>query len=142
MADRLAPGPDDLLVDLGAGLGHVAMLYHLLTGTRARGVEVQPTYTARARRTAETLGLRGVDFVTVDVRRAEYREGSAYYMFTPFHGEILRGVLGRLHEAAAERPIRICTYGPCTLVVAREPWLRSLDVTAGHPSRLAVFSPR
>lgn len=146
MADRLAPGPDDLLVDLGAGLGHVAMLYHLLTGARARGIEVQPTYTERARRTAAALGLGGVDFVTVDVRRAAYDEGSAYYMFTPFHGRILRSVLDRLRAAATERPVaerlRICTYGPCTLVVAREAWLRSLDVPAGHPSRLAIFSPR
>ena len=142
MADRLAPGANDLLVDLGAGLGHVAMLYHLLTGTPAQGIEFQPTYVARARETAAELGLRGVRFEHSDVRRAGYGEGIAFYMFTPFHGQILRDVLGLLRAEAAKRPIRICTYGPCTLAVARVPWLRSTDVDAGHTSRLAIFAPR
>src|SRR6202042_980367 len=37
-AVRDAPvGPEDELVDLGAGLGRVAMLVHLLSGARTRG---------------------------------------------------------------------------------------------------------
>ncbi len=35
MVDRLALGLGDLFVDLGAGLGQVVLLYHLLTGTRS-----------------------------------------------------------------------------------------------------------
>ncbi|HEX3772570.1 MAG TPA: hypothetical protein VHV30_16945, partial [Polyangiaceae bacterium] len=45
-------GPGDVLVDLGAGLGKVAMAVHLLTGARARGVEVQPALVAKARERA------------------------------------------------------------------------------------------
>jgi protein-L-isoaspartate O-methyltransferase len=42
----------DVVVDLGAGLGKVVMLAHLLTGARAHGIELQPELVERARAAA------------------------------------------------------------------------------------------
>src|SRR5690242_12145414 len=39
---------DDVVVDLGAGLGKVVLLARLLTGAKARGVEIQPGLVRRA----------------------------------------------------------------------------------------------
>src|ERR1700679_2728882 len=46
---------DDVLVDLGSGLGKVVLLTALLTGATARGVELQPALVGRARLAAARL---------------------------------------------------------------------------------------
>ncbi len=142
IVDRLSLGPGDLFVDLGAGLGQVAMLVHMLTGVRARGIEMQPTYVAAARDTAREFGLRGVEFLVADARAADYGEGTAWYLFTPFHGEILQAVLARLREQSHRKELRICTYGPTTIEVSRCAWLRSVDGGLPHTSCLGLFAPR
>lgn len=140
MVDRVPMGPEDVFVDLGAGLGQVPILVHLLTGVRARGVELQPGYAAQARRIAAELDLTGVTFDNADARRADLTEGTAFYLFTPFVGDVLQSVLDRVHEAAARHPVLVCSYGASTLQVARQPWLRSVDGNAREEFRLAVFS--
>lgn len=125
MLGRTALGPDDVLVDLGAGLGHVPMLAALCTGARAVGVEWQPAYVACARRAARTLGLDAVRFVAQDARHADLSAGTVFFLYTPFGGAVLREVLDALRAEAARRPIRLCTFGPCTAAVAGEPWLRA-----------------
>jgi hypothetical protein len=139
MIDEAQIGPEDVFYDLGAGLGHVAILVHLLTGARTCGVEVEPAFCAYARASAARLGLSGVTFITADARRADYGEGNVFFLFTPFRGSILRGVLGRLQEQAALYSIRVCTYGTCTHEVARVPWLQVQRANMVHDFRLAVF---
>jgi hypothetical protein len=142
MVDRLALGPGDLFVDLGAGLGQVVLLYHLLTAVPGQGIERQPSYCAAAREMAAEFGAPGIGFVAADARQADYRQGTAFYLFTPFHGAVLQSVLDRLRATATHPGIRICTYGPCTLEVARQSWLRSVDLQPPHPSRLSLFAVR
>src|SRR5580704_8458057 len=57
LARRITVGEADVFYDLGAGLGQVVLLMHLLTGVEARGVEIEPAYCEYARRCAEGLGL-------------------------------------------------------------------------------------
>jgi SAM-dependent methyltransferase len=131
MLVRTAPGQRDVLVDLGSGLGHVPMLAALCTGARAVGVEWQPAYVACARRAARALRLDGVRFVAADAREADLSLGTLFFLYTPFDGAVLRTVLDALRAQAARRPIRLCTFGPCSRIVAGEPWLRA----DGPPAR-------
>jgi histone methylation protein DOT1 len=140
LIDHSGLGPGDVLYDLGAGLGHVVMLVNLLAGIRTTGIEIDPAFCAYARRASEALGLSDVRFVNVDARDAEYADGTVFFMFTPFTGGLLEAVLDRLRCEAAKRMIRVCTYGSCTLRVAHQRWLRSLDANADHEFKLAVFS--
>jgi hypothetical protein len=127
----------DVLVDLGSGLGHVPLLAGICTGARAIGVELEPAYVACARQAAAELGLSRVEFLQQDARIADLSSGTVFYLYTPFRGAIMREVLDRLREETARRDIRVCTFGPCTSVVAHEPWLSSSD--ALHTDRIAVF---
>jgi hypothetical protein len=77
-------GARDVVVDLGAGLGRVAMLVHLLSGSRTVGIEIQPQLVERARATA----------------------GSVFFLYAPFNGALLRRVLAKL--SAVERPFVVC----------------------------------
>lgn len=74
----------DVFYDLGSGLGQVVMLVHLLTGVKAKGVEVEPAFCAFAQEQAHTLGLTNVAFINTDARTADYNDGTIFFMFTPF----------------------------------------------------------
>lgn len=123
LIERAAPGADDVLVDLGSGLGHVPLLVGLCTDARAIGVELQPAYVARARACAQAMNLRRVEFIAQDARDADFSRGTLFYLYTPFGGAILRTVLDALRKEAGRRAFRVCSYGPCTPVIAQESWL-------------------
>lgn len=117
----------DVLIDIGSGLGHVPLLAAICTRARCIGVEREAAYVDSARQCAQALGLANADFVRQDAREADLSAGTVFYLYTPFVGAMLDGMLARLRREADTRPIRIATLGPCTPIVAREPWLESAD---------------
>jgi SAM-dependent methyltransferase len=110
---------DDELVDLGAGLGRVVILAHLLSGARASGVEIQEPLVRSARARCAALGLAGVTFVHGNAADAAL-DGSIFFLYAPFNGEMLARVLRRLEEVARRRPIVLCAVG---LELPDLPWL-------------------
>jgi hypothetical protein len=139
LIERARLGPRDRFYDLGSGLGQVAALVALLSGARATGIEREPAYCDYARRCAAGLRLQGVDFVQADVRHADLGGGTVYYLYTPFRGAILAQVLQRLRQEAAQRPLRVCSYGPCTLELAEAGWRPLPDGAPLGPDTVAVF---
>src|SRR5262249_53521494 len=97
---REAPvGPQDELVDLGAGLGRVVLLVHLLSGARARGVEIQAPLVDLARARCAELALAAVSFVHGDAADCEL-DGSIFFLYAPFGGDVLARVVRRLEGVA------------------------------------------
>ena len=139
LVERAALQKHDTFSNLGSGLGQVVILVSLLSGARAKGIEFDPAYCEYARRCAKELNLSEVDFINVDAREAEYADGTVFFLYTPFEGKMLLEVLGRLKEEAQRRTIGVYTYGPCTLEVSRQDWLKSVDQKAYPINRLAVF---
>ncbi len=130
---------DDVFYDLGAGLGQVAILVGLLSGARAKGIEFEPAYCDYAQRCAARLNLSHVEFANVDARDADYSDGTIFFMYTPFGGSMLQKVLEKLGSESRKRTIKICTYGPCTLRVSNQAWLRCIGPSPDHEYELAVF---
>lgn len=130
----------DVFFDIGAGLGQVAILVHLLTGIPTRGIEFEPAFCDYAEACAAALHLREVIFINVDAREADYSEGTVFFMFTPFKGEILQDVLAILEKESQRRKIKIITYGPCTARVALESWLYFATPEDNNMYKLAVFN--
>lgn len=117
---------DDVLVDIGAGLGRVLLLAHLLSGARGHGVEIQPALVAGARRCAEELRLSGVSFAEANAKDASL-EGSVFFMYSPFNGDTLDSVVNKLREVATRRPIVVCAVG---LELPAAPWLVRRETTS------------
>lgn len=115
---------DDIVVDLGSGMGHVPLLVSICTDAQACGVEREPAYVESARRAAQALHVNRASFVAQDARDADFSRGTVFYLYTPFTGDMLRHVLDRLHDEARHRSFRVATLGPCTPAVAGESWLR------------------
>ncbi|WP_436491516.1 hypothetical protein [Chitinophaga sp. ARDCPP14] len=131
---------EDVFFDIGAGLGQVAILVNLLTGIATRGIEFEPAFCDYAGACAAALHLPAVTFINVDAREADYSEGTVFFMFTPFKGEILQEVLSILQKESVKRKIRLITYGPCTSRVALESWLYIATPADDNMYKLAVFN--
>jgi hypothetical protein len=109
----------DELVDLGAGLGRVLVLVHLLSGARTHGIEIQPHLVDRARATCAELRLWAVTIEQANA--AEHAlDGSVFFLYAPFNGEMLAQVVRRLEEVARRRRIII---GTVDLELHDTPWL-------------------
>jgi len=137
---RTALGEDDVLIDLGSGLGHVPLLASICTNSRSIGIELEPVYVECARRSAQSLNLGNASFIQQDARAAKLTAGTVFYLYTPFTGAMLRAVLDSLQAEGARRDIRICTFGPCTATVADEAWLEVVD--AAPSDRVSIFRSR
>ncbi|MEO6418255.1 MAG: hypothetical protein ABIP39_02540, partial [Polyangiaceae bacterium] len=111
--------PEDELVDLGSGLGRVVILAHLLSGARARGIEIQEPLVRGARARCAELTLPALSFDHADAAEAEL-DGSVFFLYAPFNGEMLTRVLRRLEGVARRRPIVLCAVG---LEFRDVPWL-------------------
>jgi len=111
--------PDDEFVDLGAGLGRVTLLTHLLSGARATGVEIQEHLVRAARARCADFALPRVSFVHANAADVEL-EGSVFFLYAPFNGAMLSQVLGRLEAVARRRAITVCAVD---LELRDVPWL-------------------
>jgi H2-forming N5,N10-methylenetetrahydromethanopterin dehydrogenase-like enzyme len=109
----------------------------MLAGARSVGVEVEAAYVASARECAESLNLAGVEFIHEDARACDLSGGTVFYLYSPFTGSMLAEVLERLREESMLRPIKICTLGPCTCVIARERWVTARE--RPDPGQITVF---
>jgi SAM-dependent methyltransferase len=118
---------DDVVVDLGSGMGKAAILASLLTGATARGVELQPELVQRAREAAARAGAAGVTFQQGDAREAPVDDGTVFFLYLPFRGPVMDDVLARLRAVAVRRPIVVAALGVDLDRAA--PWLvrRPLD---------------
>jgi hypothetical protein len=134
--------PDEVFYDLGSGLGRVAIVAHLVSGARVKGVEIDPAHYEKACDYASKLGLSQVAFINADAREVEYDDGSVFFMYTPFTGEILATVIDKLRRVAEKRPIRLCSYGPCTIMIAEQSWLRSEAEDIFDPYTAVTFFSR
>ncbi|HET6552562.1 MAG TPA: hypothetical protein VFG49_03415 [Dyella sp.] len=139
LVQRAVVTRDDVFIDLGSGLGHVPMLASILTGAQCVGIEREPVYARLAQQTAASLQLDRLTFIAQDVRDADLSQGTVFYLYTPFTGDILRTVLDALRNESARRPVRIVTFGPCAGVIAEEAWLQPAGPCEAN--RITVFYP-
>lgn len=124
-AIREAPITDhDELVDLGSGLGRVVMLVHLVTGARARGIELQEHLVRRARERAAALGLSEISFVHDDATGIDL-DGTVFFLYAPCNGDMLARLIGRMETVSQRHRIVVCAVG---VELPGVPWL------AGRPT--------
>jgi len=137
---RAALTERDLLIDLGSGLGHVILMASICSGANCTGIELEPSYVDCARKSAQSLNLNNARFIEGDARAADLSGGTIFYLYTPFSGAILRDVVNSLRQQAVSRAIRIGTFGPCTRVVAEQPWLSPIGPR--ETDSVAIFRSR
>jgi precorrin-6B methylase 2 len=140
LVERVALVKEDVFYDLGSGLGQVGILVNLLAGITTKGVEFEPAFCNYAKSCATELNLSNVTYINIDARETDYSQGTIFFMFTPFNGEMLQAVLDHLKDEALSRKIKIVTYGPCTAQVALQTWLNVASPKDDNIYKLGVFT--
>jgi SAM-dependent methyltransferase len=108
---REAPlGPEDVLVDIGAGLGRAAILAHLLSAARVVGVEIQAPLVEQARARCAELGIAGVSFVHGDAADIAL-DGSVFFLYAPCNGEMMARVMRQIAGVARRHPLAVAAVG-------------------------------
>ncbi len=139
LIQELRPKSDDVFYDLGSGIGHVPILFSLFSDVRCKGIELEESYVRYSDDCLKKLGLPNIEFIQTDARDANYDDGTIFYLYTPFRGEVLRQVLMRLEEQAKRRSIRVCAFGPCTVQVSKAKWLQPIFEMAKSESHFVIF---
>lgn len=122
---------DDVVVDIGSGIGRAAAVFHLVTGAPVVGVEIQGQLVAAARSLAARLAAP-LTFIEGDAADVVPR-GTVYFLYCPFSGHRFAQLLSQLE---AMHPVRICCVD---LPLPASAWLEAVhadyDLTVWRSTR-------
>lgn len=114
IADRISPRADDVFYDIGCGHGRAVLFFARTPIARAVGVELRDEVIARARENAARLKGRRceIDLRHGDALTQDYSDASFIYLYNPFDGEVMDGVLAKIRSDRAGRPTRFVYANP------------------------------
>lgn len=130
----LALSPQDVMYDIGCGMGRVVCMFAREKISRCIGIEFDPQLARIAEENARRLrGRRAeIEIRCCDAAVANYSAGTIYWMFNPFGSQTLEAVMHRLHQSVAQHPriIQLVYVNPVhEHVLERAGWLeRTADV--------------
>jgi len=75
-------------------------------------VEYGQSYVESARRNGERFALRNLEFIHADVRDVDLSDGTVFYLYFPFWGEVAHAVARMLGAVARTRDITVYASGP------------------------------
>jgi len=134
--------PDDVVTDLGSGLGRVVFSAAWAGARRAEGVELVEwlTEAAEANRTRSKLKDHDIRFIRSDARAHDFSQTTLLYMFHPFGHSIVAEVLEKARadrkSASTSQPLRIAYVNPVAdTVLADSGWLRHVETLPPLPQR-------
>lgn len=110
----LKASPQDVLYDLGCGMGRVICVMARGPTRRCVGIELSPGLCEIARDNAGKLRRRKavIEIVCGDAAAADLSAGTIYFMFNPFGTATMKQVLASIEvsRSDADRPIAIVYY--------------------------------
>lgn len=113
---RVQPTPNDVLVDLGCGMGRVLACAARLPMREVVGVEMSEALCAIAQRNARKLrkGKTPIRIICGKAQAFDFSHTTILYMYNPFGRETLQQVLRDLVSSwkGTARVIRICYVNP------------------------------
>jgi SAM-dependent methyltransferase len=137
----LDPGPDDVVYDLGCGMGRFLCIVARKRVRRCVGVELFEPLCRKAEENA--LNLRGrqsqIDILCSDVVTADLSDGTIYFLFNPFGPDTMRDALANIKDTLGANPrgIRIAYFNSShENILASCGWLEKFhrfDTYSGMP---------
>lgn len=137
--------PNDVVYELGCGLGRTLCLLARRRIARCVGIELSPELAAGAEANLRSLrGARSPAEVRIaDAAFADYTDGTVFYLFNPFGDDTLRAVLERIDQSREvnPRPIRLIYLNPFhEHVIEKSGWLKRVrDVRAIWSNTFASY---
>lgn len=135
---------NDVVTDLGSGLGRVVFAAAWAGARRAEGVELIPALTEAAEANYARSNLKDHDirFMCSDARKHDFSETSVVYMFHPFGHAIVEEVLQKVRSDRKKlqnpRPLRVIYVNPVANNVLEDSgWFRHITTNPAKPRKLS-----
>ena len=129
--DRTGIGPDDIVTDVGCGLGRVVFAASYRGAARVDGIDLIPSLVeaAKSNLSSSRLKHRDIRFHARNALDHDLGETTLLYLFHPFGPEILGEVIEKARNdrrsAGIRRALRIAYVNPVGEAVLNEAgWLR------------------
>lgn len=124
---------DDVVFDIGCGTGRVVCLFARRTIKKCVGLELSTELVRAARTNAKRLKGRKapIEIIVADAAKADYSEGTVFYLFNPFGKATLAAMVERIRQSldAHPRRIQIVYVTPNYEMVLRDcQWLKRVGV--------------
>lgn len=107
---------DDIVIEIGCGMGRVLCLLARRPVRKCIGIELSEALAAQSERNVRRVRGRcaPVEVVAADAIFADYDEGTAFFLFNSFGPATLQAVLERIRASVEQRPrpIRIMYVNP------------------------------
>lgn len=105
---------DDVLVDVGSGLGRAAVVAHWLSGATVVGLEVQPHLVEASRALIRRVHAeQQCSIIEGDAAELLPGRGTVFFLYCPFSGARLSRALAHLEQLARTREVRVvCVQVP------------------------------
>ncbi|MBO0865713.1 MAG: hypothetical protein J2P16_11655 [Mycobacterium sp.] len=135
---------DDVLYDIGSGLGKAGMFFGAFTPVKqVVGIEIEPAYASYAEARARELGLSHVHFVNRDALEVDLAAGTAFYFYNPFCSTEGRDAVGMLAdqfcELGSRTPIKVAVKGLDMQTHLRESGVFAAETVLKDPAVWIVF---
>lgn len=105
----LDPRPDDVVYDIGSGLGRFTCMVARRRVCRCVGIELFEPLCQKAERNASSLrGRRSkIDVICADATTADVSDGTIYFMFNPFGPDTMNDTLANIKRSLGPNPRNI-----------------------------------
>jgi SAM-dependent methyltransferase len=105
----LQPGAEDVVFDVGCGMGRFLCVMARRKLRKCVGVELQPQLCEAARKNAAHLRGRKapIEIVCADAATADLSDGTIYYMYNPFGADTMADVLANIRGTLSRNPRKI-----------------------------------
>jgi SAM-dependent methyltransferase len=130
IVSRVQLAPEEVVYEIGAGLGRVVCLFGRQKIRKVVAVELNPILAERIRKNAQSLRGRRcpVEVTCADAATATLEEGTLFFFFNPFGADTLSAVLSNIKRSIDSRPraIRLIYVNPQpehAALFAGQPWL-------------------
>lgn len=116
IVSRVQLAPEEVVYEIGAGLGRVACLFGRQKILKVVAVELNPFLAERIRKNAQALRGRRcpIEVTCSDAATATLEEGTLFFFFNPFGADTLGAVLSNIKRSIEVRPrfVRLIYVNP------------------------------
>jgi len=127
---RVAPSAQDVVFEIGAGLGRAACLFARYPIRKVVAIELNPVLCEHLAQNARTLRGRRcqIEIRSEDAVQTRFDDGTIFFLYNPFGPDTLRDVLAnvRSSQLAVPRPVQLVYVNPQAghrAVFSQQAWL-------------------
>lgn len=124
---------EDSILDIGSGKGHVLKVLNKYSFKKVDGIEFSQYLSKVAIRNFEILNIKKIKIYNTNAAIfSNYKEYNFYYLFNPFHSEIMKEVITKIEESLITSPRKV-------IIIYKNPMCHENIVKSGIFKKINEF---